>query len=274
VFTSPNVAITSANSKNTRSELRHMLRGSDTKIKTHDAKNNFALAAHQNATEFASIGGRLEASIRVDHVGINANPEKYPSHSVVIGQIHAVKNKAPSNGFGWGNEPLKIFYKKFPEHKTGSVFWAYERNLAKEDPNRTDIAYPVWGNTWENPNNPGPDGISLGEEFSYVVNVEQDIMHLTFTAKGHKTVEYSISLADNVDAYGKVDEKDFAGGYAGDVHYFKAGAYNQCNGGTNNPFWGTGCAGTGDWGTDYKNGDYTRVTFTKLMVSKGETTSL
>jgi poly(beta-D-mannuronate) lyase len=270
VFVSPNVAITSANSKNTRSELRHMLRGSNTKIKTHSLKNNFALASHKNAKEFGSVGGKLEATLKVDHVGINANSDKYPSHSVVIGQIHAVKNKSPANGFGWGNEPLKIFYKKFPNHDAGSVFWAYERNLAKNDPNRTDIAYPVWGNTWDNPNNPLIGGIKLGEKFSYIVDVTQDTMHLTFTAKGHKTVEYTINLADNIDAYGNVDEKDFTAGYTGDQHYFKAGAYNQCNSGTTNPFWGTGCGGTGDWATDFKNGDYTKVTFTKLQVSKGK----
>lgn len=270
VFTSPNVAITTANSKNTRSELRHMLRGSDTKIKTQSPKNNFSLASHKNAQEFGLIGGKMSATLKVDHVAISADPEKYPAYSVVVGQIHAGKDKKPVNGFGWGNEPLKIYYKKFPGHKTGSVFWNYERNLAKNDPNRTDIAYPVWGNTWENPNNPDADGIALGEEFSYVVNVYQDTMHLTFTAEGHPTVEYTINLADNVDAYGIVDEKDFAKGYAGDWHYFKAGAYNQCNAGTANPFWGTGCGGTGDWATDFKNGDYTKVTFTKLNVSKGE----
>ena len=40
VFTSPNKALTTKNSTNTRSELRHMLRGSNTKIKTQSPKNS------------------------------------------------------------------------------------------------------------------------------------------------------------------------------------------------------------------------------------------
>ena len=54
-------------------------------------------------------------------------------------------------------------------------------------------------------------------------------MHLTFSAQGKKDVNYSINLGNNVDAYGKVDDKDHPNGYAADWHYFKAGAYNQCS---------------------------------------------
>jgi poly(beta-D-mannuronate) lyase len=271
VFTSPNVGVTTANSTNARSELRHMSRGLNTKIKTKAPGNNFALAAHENANAFAAIGGRMEATLRVDHVALNSDrPEKYPSYSVVVGQIHAGNDPDRSKGFGYGNEPLKIFYKKFPGHDTGSVFWTYERNLPKEHPDRTDIAYPVWGNTWENTSAPGDEGIKLGEEFSYLVNVYEDTMHLIFSAPNKETVQYSINLADNVDAYGNVDENDFEQGYAGDWHYFKAGAYSQCNGGTSNPFWGTACGGTGDWQSDKANGDYTQVRFSKLVLGEGQ----
>lgn len=270
VFTSPNVAVTTANSSNARSELRQMLRGVNTKIKTKAPKNNFALAAHPNAHAFAEIGGKMEATLRVDHVALNSDkPNKFPSYSVVIGQIHAGNDPDRSKGFGYGNEPLKIFYKKFPQHETGSVFWTYERNLPKEHPDRTDIVYPVWGNTWENPSNPSDKGISLGESFSYTINVYKDTMYLSFTAPERETVEYSINLANNVDAYGNIDEKDFSQAYAGDWHYFKAGAYSQCNGGTTNPFWGTACGGTGVWESDFKNGDYSQVVFSKLVLSEG-----
>ncbi len=271
VFTSPNVAVTTANSKNTRSELRHMMRGFDSSIKTKAPKNNFAIASHKNADAFAQIGGKLNATLHVDHVAVNSRkPELKPTYSVVVGQIHAGKDKVPVDGFGYGNEPIKIYFKKFPNHETGSVFWNYERNLPKDDPNRTDIAYPVWGNTWENPNDPKAAGIALGEDFSYEINVYKDTMYLTFTAEGKETIKYTVNLADNVDPYGKVDSKDHPQGYTGDWHYFKAGAYNQCNGGTKHAFWGTGCGGTGDWETDFKNGDYTQVTFSKIELSQGE----
>ncbi|MEL0631763.1 polysaccharide lyase family 7 protein [Pseudoalteromonas carrageenovora] len=271
VFTSPNKALTSANSTNTRSELRQMIRGSNTKIKTKSPKNNFALAVHPLSERFGSVGGKMEATLKVDHVALRAtNPNKKAAYSVVVGQIHAGKDQALIDtklGFGWGNEPLKIYYKKWPDHKTGSIFWNYERNLPKKDSNRTDIAYPVWGNTWENPNDPGDSGIALGEDFSYTVNVHGNLMHLTFSAKGKEDVNYSINLGNNVDAYGKVDEKDHPNGYAADWHYFKAGAYNQCSTKNAKGIWYPGCLGTGDWTTDKKNGDYAQVSFKKLVLS-------
>lgn len=271
VFAAPNKAITTANSSNTRSELRQMIRGTNTNIKTKYPLNNFAIAAHPLSKRFGSVGGKLEASLKVDHVAKRAKyPNKPPAFSVVVGQIHAGKdqNLIDKNfGFGWGNEPIKVYYKKWPQHDTGSVFWNYERNLAKDDPNRTDIAYPVWGHTWKSPEDPGQQGIALGEEFSYEINVHGSIMYLTFTAKDKPTVKYSIDLSNNVDANGNVDELDNPYGYTGDWHYFKAGAYNQCSSKDAKGGWYTACPGTGDWETDKKNGDYTQVTFTKLKLS-------
>lgn len=268
VFAAPNKAITTANSSNTRSELRHMLVG-DKNVKTKAFRNNFAIAKHTLANTFGQIGGKMEASLKVDHVATRAGyPDKKPAYSVVVGQIHAGKDQNLINKtkgmFGWGNEPIKIYYKKFPHHDTGSVFWNYERNLPKEDKNRTDIAYPVWGNTWENPADPGAEGVKLGEEFSYVINVHENIMHLEFTAEGKPTVKYSIDLSNNVDAYGNVDPLDNPFGYTLDWNYFKAGAYNQCSSKDSPGGWYTACPGTGDWETDKANGDYVQVTFTKL----------
>lgn len=275
VFAAPNKAVTTANSSNTRSELRHMLRGQNSRIKTKGLKNNFTLEKHSLSDKFARVGGKLEASLKVDHVAKRAgHPNKPPAYSVVVGQIHAGKDKnllnKTNNMFGWGNEPLKIYYKKWPGHEKGSVFWTYERNLAKADPNRTDIAYPVWGNTWENSENPGESGIALGEEFSYVVNVHKNIMHLQFSADGKETINYSIDLSNNLDAYGNVDVADNPYGYTLDWHYFKAGAYNQCSTKDAKGSWYAACEGTGDWTTDKTNGDYVQVTFTQLKV--GEST--
>ncbi|MEO0424233.1 MAG: polysaccharide lyase family 7 protein [Pseudomonadota bacterium] len=272
VFTAPNKAKTTSGSTNTRSELRQMLRGRNTSIGTHDPKNNFALKAHRNSRSFADVGGQLEATLKVLHVARNAkHGHKRPAYSVVVGQIHADKDQAVINkgkGFGWGNEPIKVYYKKWPDHETGSVFWTYERNLAKDDPDRTDIAYPVWGNTWENADDPGEAGIALGEWFNYNINVHRNTMYLTFrTADPSRTVTYQIDLSNNVDAYGKVDEKDNPKGYSGDALYFKAGAYNQCSTRDNEAMWYAACAGTGDWATDQANGDYTSVAFRRIQVS-------
>jgi len=267
VFVAPNRGAKTKNTSNTRSELRYMLRGKNTRIGTHAPGNNFAMKAQPQSDKFGSVGGRMDATLKVDHVALNAgNPNKKAAYSAVIGQIHAVKYKKPQNGFGYGNEPLKIFYKKWPGHDKGSVYWTYERNLAKKDPNRTDIVYPVWGNTWENPADPGATGIALGEEFSYTVNVHKNTMHLTFESPNQKTVNYSIALVNNVDANGVADELDHPYSYGGDSMYFKAGVYNQCSTKKSSSPWSIACAGTGDWEKDKANGDYAQVTFTKLTV--------
>ncbi|ENP8391593.1 polysaccharide lyase family 7 protein [Vibrio alginolyticus] len=266
VFEVQNKAVTTKNSKNARSELREMPRGADFSIQTDDLANHWALSSHPQAAKHSRVGGTLEATLKVNHVSEHAKfPEKGPAHSVVVGQIHAKKIDArikEGKGYGHGNEPIKIFYKKFPEHKMGSVFWNYERNLAKEDPNRIDIAYPVWGNTWDNLEEPGQAGIALGEEFSYKIEVQGTMMNLTFETERHETVTYSIDLSKGIDS------KDFEHGYAEDMFYFKAGAYGQCSVSESHPVWGTGCAGTGDFTVDKKNGDYNRVTFSKLKLNQ------
>ena len=268
VFASPNKASTTANSSNTRSELRHMSRGSNRKIKTKEYGNNWSLAAHTKADKFAAIGGKLEATLSVNHVSTEAGrPEKFPAYSAVIGQIHGVKEKNPPENAGYGNEPIKIYYKKWPNHKTGSVFWTYERNLAKADPDRTDIAYPVWGNTWENPANPKGEGIFLDEKFGYTINVHQNIMYLTFESERLGTVNYEIDLSNNVDAYGNVDSKDNPKGYSEDQLYFKAGIYNQCSTSDKEGFWYAACPGSGKWSEDKANGHYAQSTFSKLVLS-------
>lgn len=272
IFTAPNKAKTTSGSSNTRSELRQMLRGRNTGIGTHDPKNNFSLRAHKGYRRFATVGGQMEATLKVLHVARNAaNETKKPAYSVVVGQIHADKDQDVINegkGFGWGNEPIKIYYKKWPNHKTGSVFWTYERNLPRNDKDRTDIAYPVWGNTWENANDPDSEGIALGQWFNYNINVHKSIMYLTFrTVDPAKTVTYQVDLSDNIDPYGNVDAKDNPRGYSGDAMYFKAGAYNQCSTLDKDGIWYAGCAGTGDWSTDEANGDYASVAFRRIQLS-------
>lgn len=269
VFVSPNKAATSKTSTNTRSEMRYMSRGKNTSIAEKSPANNFSLASHPNADQFPSIGTKMEATLRVDHVSKNAgHPHKYPAYSVVIGQIHAAKLDKKIDGFGYGNEPLKIFYKKWPNHKTGSVFWTYERNLPKDDPQRIDIAYPVWGNNWDNNKDPKNQGIALGEEFSYVVNVYQDTMHLTFKTEKQGEQHFKINLANNIDAHGQIDIHDHPRGYANEPLYFKAGVYNQCSTKVSESFRYPACPGTGDWIKDRADGNYAQATFSKLTVSK------
>jgi len=130
-------------------------------------------------------------------VPVDKNKDKKPDTVSVkklkkyVGQIHAVKYDNTKSGFGYGNEPIKIYYKKFPNHNYGSVFWTYERNLAKDDENRTDLAYPVFGTTWASSEEPELAGIKLGEKFSYSINVHRNTMYLAFSNERHGTKTFT-----------------------------------------------------------------------------------
>ncbi|MFA0438545.1 alginate lyase [Vibrio sp. 10N.286.49.C2] len=222
VFVAPNEAPTTPNSKNTRSELRGML------AKTYgEPKNNFVIASHPNASEYGAIGGTLKATLSVDQVSESGNYKKNGAFAVVIGQIHGSKN-----------EPLKISYRKLPDHEHGSLAWNYELNPTKDLQNakdengkklRKDIRHDVFGkhNLRKGAADP-QDGIKLGEIFSYEVNVDGDIMHLTFT-KNPGTSDAIVKTFDVDLAKGNYQGNEVDQGYGSDWMYYKAGVYNQCN---------------------------------------------
>ncbi len=137
---------------------------------------------------------KLKATLKVMNVSATGDARVASTYSVVIGQIHSAD--------GHENEPLKIFYKKFPGHTKGSVFWNYEINTAGDDNSgRWDYSYPIWGydfsvvGTEKNTYPPEPkDGIALGEELTYEVEIKDGIMHLKFTSEGHETKTFTKNL--------------------------------------------------------------------------------
>ncbi|MEL6973419.1 MAG: polysaccharide lyase family 7 protein [Bacteroidota bacterium] len=259
VYKTPNSGITSKNSSNTRTEL------------------------HELREWIPEAGGKLTGTLKVMHVSTSGDARVAASYSTVVGQIHS--------GEGHENEPLKIFYKKFPGHTKGSVFWNYEINTAGDDNSgRWDYSSAVWGHDMSvvgssptaYPTEP-ENGIELGEEFSYEVNVHEGIMYLTFSCKGHDTIRFTKNLIQS-DYTSKADipeqtQRLFvpigqdgverANAYAGELQYFKQGAYNQTNGKDpeSNLVW---CAGAdtydGDIAQQYANGAYTEVWFRAASV--------
>ena len=169
VYKTPNSGVTSRTSSNTRTELG------------------------QKKHWTAKTGGKLTGTLKVMHVSTSGDARVAASYSVVVGQIHS--------DTGHENEPLKIFYKKFPGHKKGSVFWNYEINTAGSNSKRWDYSTAVWGHDFSvvgasptsHPEEP-ENGIELGEAFSYEINVHEGIMYLTFISEGHEPVEFSKSL--------------------------------------------------------------------------------
>jgi len=263
VYKTPNSGVTSKNSSNTRTEL------------------------HEKREWTPEEGGKLTGTCKVMQVSVSGDARVAASYSVVVGQIHS--------GEGHENEPLKIFYKKFPGQTKGSVFWNYEINTEGEDNSgRWDYSSAVWGHDMsivgaeknDFPAEP-KDGIELGEEFTYEVNVYKGIMYLTFKSEGHETKTFTknlieseyISQSDIPTQVQKLfvpigqDGTERAIAYKGELGYFKQGAYNQTNGKSpeTNMVW---CAGAETYGGDitkqYENGCYTEVWFREATVGPGE----
>ena len=262
IYKTPNSGVTSKTSSNTRTEL------------------------HQQKQWIPETGGKLTGTLKVMHVSTSGDARVAASYSTVVGQIHS--------GEGHKNEPLKIYYKKFPAHTKGSVFWNYEINTAGDDnAGRWDFSKAVWGYDFSTvgtsptsyPEEP-KNGIEFGEEFSYEVNVHQGIMYLTFTSEGHETKKFTKNLLATdfatasdlpqqvkklfvpIGQYG-VERKN---AYAGEKQYFKQGAYNQTNGKdpAKNMVWCTGAdTYDGDIAKQYANGDYTEVWFREATVGEG-----
>jgi len=253
VYKTPNAGVTSRTSSNTRTELG------------------------EKAHWIPETGGKLTGTLKVKHVSTTGDASVSSSYSVVVGQIHSDE--------GHENEPLKIFYKKFPGHTKGAVFWNYEINTEGDNAGRWDYSSAVWGYDFSDvgtgettyPEEP-EDGIALNEEFSYEVNVYKGIMYLTFTSEGHETIKFTKSLVKS-DFSKKTEipqqilntyalrgrdgvERDTA--YAGEINYFKQGAYNQANGkSTKSEIY------DGDIAKQYVNGSYAEVWFKEATVGAG-----
>jgi hypothetical protein len=261
VFKAPNAGDTHGTSNNTRTELAQKKKWYP---KTADDK--------------------LTATLKVMNVSPTGDARVAASYAVVVGQIHSAD--------AFENEPLKIFYKKFPGHTKGSVFWHYEINTAGDDNSvRWDFSSAVWGNDFSvvgtesntYPDEP-TDGIALGEEFSYEIKVKDGIMNLTFTSEGHETITFTKNLmeseypttADIPEQTKKLfvpigqDGVERENAYAGEGCFFKLGCYNQTNGKSPevNKVW---CSGAETFGGDiqkqYETGNYAEVWFKTASIT-------
>ena len=203
VFACPNVgAKTSKNTKYARTELREMMRRGRTHIKTQGVtKNNWVFAAaHGSSRKRAgAIEGSLEATLAVNRVSTSGD-EKMVGR-VIIGQIHATDD-----------EPIRLSYRKLPNNLRGSIYFAHEINGGDDE----------WINlvgsrshTLADPE----DGIELNEKFSYKITVENNILFVTLIRQGKANIIKSFDMADS--GYNKSSQ----------YMYFKAGVYNQNNGG-------------------------------------------
>jgi len=153
---------TSTGTNFVRSELREMLRQGDRRINTSGVnENNWALGYQPQELELRSgansIGGRngrLAVTMRVNQV--TTTGDRGQVGRVIIGQIHAEDD-----------EPIRLYYRKFPEHERGGIYFAHELHASLGQ--SSDILINLIGNTTSRSAPDPANGIALGELFSYEI---------------------------------------------------------------------------------------------------------
>ena len=206
VFKSPiKGAKTSKNTKYTRSELREMIRRGDDNYDTKGVGPNnwvFSTAPKGDLMDAGGINGTLNATLAVNHVtttGVN-----WQQGRVIIGQIHANDD-----------EPVRLYYRKLPNHTKGSIYFAHEPRVGDEI--WTNIIGNSLPNYWDQEATPADpeDGIALNEKFSYRINVVGNKLSVTVIRPGKADITKSVDMSKS-----QYDEGD-------QYMYFKAGVYNQ-----------------------------------------------
>ena len=204
-------AKTSANSTYTRSELREMLRRGNTGISTRGVNPNNWILDYQPdpGVPVGGRGGILRGTLAVNKV--TTTGDRGQVGRVIVGQIHAESD-----------EPIRLYYRKYPENELGFVYFAHEIR------NSDDVYFPLLGHTRSDDENPVV-GIALGEIFSYEIK-----------QKGSR-IDVVLRRGDQsgpIIGHNYVDMKELNSGY--DVPeewmYFKAGAYSQNKTGVGDDF--------------------------------------
>ncbi len=209
----PAGAKTSSNTNYTRTELRGMLRRGDYSIETRVAggfpnKNNwvFSSAPESAQSRAAGVDGKLTATLSVNQV--TRLGKAYQVGRVIIGQIHAKDD-----------EPIRLYYRKLPQNKFGSIYYAHEPATGKEQ------WVEIIGSRADHIPNPD-DGIALDERFSYEIEVRG-------IKQGDQTkpmLYVKIIRDDGSELNAKpLDMSDSGFSVEDEFMFFKAGAYSQNN---------------------------------------------
>ena len=209
----PAGAKTSKNTKYTRTELRSMLRRGDYSIQTrvdggYPNKNNWVLSSQPLSAQAKSAGvdGVLKATLAVNQV--TRLGKAYQVGRVTIGQIHA-KN----------DEPIRLYYRKLPRNKYGSIYFAHDPEVGKE---RWVEVIGSRGDKAANPEN----GIALDETFSYEIETKGK-------KEGDKIIpmlHLKIIRDDGTEVVAEpFDMRDSGFSVEDEFMFFKAGAYSGNN---------------------------------------------
>lgn len=211
--TTPAGAKTSKNTKYTRTELRGMLRRGDDSIPTRltDSGSNannwvFSSAPASAKANAGGIDGTLRATLAVNQV--TRLGKGYQVGRVIIGQIHARND-----------EPIRLYYRKLPHNKYGSIFYAHEPAIGKEQ------WVNILGSRADRITNPD-DGIALDEVFSYEIKVTGEIDGAEIVP----TLHVKITRDDGTEVSAEpFDMRKSGFSTESEFMFFKAGAYTGNN---------------------------------------------
>ena len=209
----PAGAKTSKNTNYTRTELRGMLRKGDYTIETrieggYPNKNNWVFSsAPVSAQAMAGgIDGVMRATLSVNQV--TRQGKAYQIGRVIIGQIHAKDD-----------EPIRLYYRKLPTNKFGSIYYAHEPAEGKEQ--WVDII----GSRGDRIANPD-DGIALDEVFSYEIEVTGEPEGDIIVPMLHVKIIRDDGTEITAEPF---DMRDSGFNIENEFMFFKAGAYSQNN---------------------------------------------
>ncbi|OBT16804.1 hypothetical protein A9264_11080 [Vibrio sp. UCD-FRSSP16_10] len=236
-FQVANEAGSSGGSSYPRSELRELITrytdGGDANV-TGLTKNNWVTseASSSNQDKVGGVDGNMKATLVVNTVSVDADSEDQIGR-IIVGQIH-----------GEDHEPVKIYYRKLPEHDKGSVFFTVDDSSGDPGDRINIIGFTDKNDTDQDasgdPVEP-ENGIALGDEWSYEIDLTGDQLKVTVWHDG-----YTYTTADSI-AYTKTRSKQLINNstdtdaitiddfYSSDYMYFKAGLYNQNKSGTESP---------------------------------------
>jgi poly(beta-D-mannuronate) lyase len=145
-------------------------------------------------------GGILRGTLAVNQV--TTTGDRGQVGRVIVGQIHAESD-----------EPIRLYYRKYPENELGFVYFAHEIR------NSDDVYFPLLDHTRSDDENPDV-GIALGEIFSYEIKQKRSRIDVVLR-RGDQS--------GPIIGHNYVDMEERNSGY--DVPeewmYFKAGAYSQ-----------------------------------------------
>lgn len=209
----PAGAKTSKNTNYTRTELRGMLRGGDYGIETrieggYPNKNNWVFSSAPQSAQSAAAGvdGILKATLSVNQVTRQGKAGQIGR--VIVGQIHAKDD-----------EPIRLYYRKLPKNKYGSIYYAHEPAIGKEQ------WIEIIGSRNNHAQNPD-DGIALDEIFSYEIEVKGMLEADQIIPMLH----VKIIRDDGSEVIAKpLDMRDSGFSVEDEFMFFKAGAYSQNN---------------------------------------------